>query len=227
MMAPTIISAGIAVDSSEIGEALNDVGAVAGDGGLGDGLHRPVVRAGVIFGDDHDQRRHHEPDHATEIERLTGEAHVADLHDRVHAHEPRGERPERDEGQHAGRDHALIEGAHDRLAAAKAHEIGADNRGNDAHGADRHRIDHHLHDTVAAGKVDRGKDHGGDHGDHVGLEQVGRHAGTIADIVTHVVGDGRRVARIVLGNAGFDLAHKIAAHVGALGEDAAAETGED
>ena len=42
-----------------------------------------------------------------------------------------------------------------------------------------------------------------------------------------VVGDGRRVARIVLGNAGFDLADEVAADVGALGEDAAAETGED
>jgi hypothetical protein len=34
-------------------------------------------------------------------------------------------------------------------------------------------------------------------------------------------------ARIVLGDAGLDLAHHVAAHVGALGEDAAAETRED
>ena len=64
-------------------------------------------------------------------------------------------------------------------------------------------------------------------GHHIGLEQVGGHAGAVADIVADVVGDGRRVARIVLGNAGLDLADQIGADVGALGEDAAAETGED
>ncbi len=36
-----------------------------------------------------------------------------------------------------------------------------------------------------------------------------------------------RVARIVFGNARFDLAHHVAADIGALGEDAAAQTGED
>ena len=64
-------------------------------------------------------------------------------------------------------------------------------------------------------------------GHRVGLEQVGGHAGAVADVVADVVGDGRRVARIVLGDAGFDLADEVAADVGALGEDAAAETGED
>ena len=35
------------------------------------------------------------------------------------------------------------------------------------------------------------------------------------------------IARIVLRNAGLDLADEVGADVGALGEDAAAETGED
>ncbi len=74
---------------------------------------------------------------------------------------------------------------------------------------------------------DGGEHHGGDHGDGVGLEEVGRHAGAIADIVADVVGDGRRVAGIVLGNAGFDLADEIGADIGTLGEDTAAETRED
>ena len=78
-----------------------------------------------------------------------------------------------------------------------------------------------------AGEEDRAEHHGGDDGHGVGLEQVGGHAGAIADVVADVVGDGRRIARIVLGDAGFDLADEIAADVGALGEDAAAETGED
>ena len=78
-----------------------------------------------------------------------------------------------------------------------------------------------------AGEEDRGQHHRRDHRHRVGLEQVGRHAGAIADVVADVVGDGRRVARIVLGNAGLDLADEVGADVGALGEDAAAETGED
>ena len=76
-------------------------------------------------------------------------------------------------------------------------------------------------------EVDDGEHHGGDHGNGVGLEQVGGHAGAVADVVADVVGDGGGVSRIVLGDAGLDLADKVAADVGALGEDAAAETGED
>ena len=74
---------------------------------------------------------------------------------------------------------------------------------------------------------DRGEHHRRDDGHRVGLEEVGRHAGAVADIVADIVGDRRGVARIVLRDAGLDLADEVAADVGALGEDAAAETGED
>ena len=66
--------------------------------------------------------------------------------------------------------------------------------------------------------VDEGEDaeqHHGDRGDRVGLEQVGRHAGAVADVVAHVVGDHGRVARVVLGDAGLDLADDVGADVGA------------
>jgi hypothetical protein len=64
-------------------------------------------------------------------------------------------------------------------------------------------------------------------GHRIGFEQVGRHAGAVADVVADVVGDRGRVARIILGNAGLDLADEVGADVSTLGEDAAAETGED
>ena len=64
-------------------------------------------------------------------------------------------------------------------------------------------------------------------GHRIGLEQVGRHAGAIADIVTDIVGDCGRVARIVFRNPGFDLADEVAADIGALSEDTASQTGED
>ncbi len=69
--------------------------------------------------------------------------------------------------------------------------------------------------------------HHRDRGHCVGLEQVGGHAGAVADVVAHVVGDHRRVARVVLGDAGLDLADDVGADVGSLREDAAAEPGED
>ena len=69
--------------------------------------------------------------------------------------------------------------------------------------------------------------HRGDRGHGVGLEQVGRHAGAVADVVADVVGDHGRVARVVLGDAGLDLADEVGADVGGLRVDAAAEPGED
>ncbi len=50
--------------------------------------------------------------------------------------------------------------------------------------------------------------------------------GHVADVVADVVGDGRRVAGVVLGDAGLDLADEVGADVGGLGEDAAADAGE-
>ena len=74
---------------------------------------------------------------------------------------------------------------------------------------------------------DRREQHRRDDRDDIGLEQVGRHAGAVADIVADIVGDDGRVARVVLGDAGLDLADEVGADIGALGEDAAAEPRED
>ena len=70
------------------------------------------------------------------------------------------------------------------------------------------------------------KDHAGDDGAHIAFEQVGSHAGHIAHVVAHVVGDNGGVARVVLRNALLNLAHQIGANVGRLGVDATADTAE-
>ena len=57
----------------------------------------------------------------------------------------------------------------------------------------------------------------------VRFEEVGAHAGDVAHVVTDVVGDRGRVARIVLGNARLHLADEVGADVGGLGVDAAAD----
>ena len=83
------------------------------------------------------------------------------------------------------------------------------------------------HCTGAASDQQRAQHHGGDQRDGVGFEQVGGHAGAVADVVTHVVGDHGRVARVVFRNTGLDLAHQISADVSAFGENAATQPRED
>ena len=60
-----------------------------------------------------------------------------------------------------------------------------------------------------------------------GLEEVGAAARAVADVVADEVRDDGRVARIVLGDAGLDLADEVRADIGGLGVDAAAELGEE
>ena len=141
-------------------------------------------------------------------------------------HIGRGDR-EAENRQQAGGDEALVERAHDRVVGAELDEKCPDDRGHDADGADGERIGHGGDQRGRALEEDRGEHHRRDHRDHIGLEQVRGHAGAIADVVADIVGDGRRIAWIVLGNAGLHLADEIGADIRALGEDAAAETGED
>src|SRR4029077_20759941 len=90
-----------------------------------------------------------------------------------------------------------------------------------ADGPDQQREDDPL--VAEAGIA---QDHGCDDGDLVALEDVGGHAGTVADVVADIVGDGGGVARVVLGDAGLDLADQVGADVGRLGIDAAADSHE-
>ena len=73
----------------------------------------------------------------------------------------------------------------------------------------------------------RADQHHRDRGHRVRLEEVGRHAGAIADVVADVVRDHRRVARVVLRDPGLDLSDEVGADVRGLRVDAAAETRED
>ena len=206
---------------------------------LGDGLHRAIIGAGVIFGDPHDQRGDDQADeHAVEqcrtgeaafnagnLEGFAGHRAISADHG-VHVGEDGlGGEPQRRHGEHAGDDQALVERAHDG-AAAKADEIGADDGGDDADAASEQRQGHQL-GRITAGDEQGAQHHGGADGDHVGFEQIGRHAGAIADVVAHVIGDHAGVAIIIFIKAELVLADHVGAHIGRLGEDAAAQTGED
>src|SRR4029450_9253391 len=104
-------------------------------------------------------------------------------------------RIEGDKRQDGGGDEALIERAHDVVGGAELHEEGADDRGDDA-GAANGKRQHHASELVGVRQYDGREHHGGDRGHHIGLEQIGSHAGAVADIVADIVGDGGGVARI-------------------------------
>src|SRR5262249_11918760 len=61
----------------------------------------------------------------------------------------------------------------------------------------------------------------------IGLEQIGRHARAITDVVADVVGNRRGIARIIFWNAGLHFADEVTSHVRALREDPATKTSKD
>ena len=79
----------------------------------------------------------------------------------------------------------------------------------------------------AAVKSVDAQDHGADELGHGRLEDVGATAGAVADVVPDEVGDDRRVTRVILRDAGLDLADQVGADVGRFGVDAAAKLGEE
>ncbi len=226
-MPAMMTSAGSAVDFERDGKALDHVRTVPRHRGLADRADRAIADSCVVFGDDDDCRRHHEADHAAPEQIHASERETAHRELRAHAEQAISDRVQGDERQHAGHDQALVERAHDRVVGAELDEERADDRRHHTGRADGQRIDHQATDDGLAGKVDRRQNHGRNHGHRVGFEQVGGHAGAVTDVVADVVCNCCGVARVVLGNAGLNLADEIAADVRALGEDAAAETRED
>ena len=125
----------------------------------------------------------------------------------------------------AEHEHADVQRVDDRAALADAHDERADDRGEAGQaGQHQRQADDGLRRRARRRELVE-QQHRRDERDRVGLEQVGRHAGVVADVVADVVGDHGRVARVVLGDAGLDLADQVGADVGALREDAAADAG--
>ena len=113
-----------------------------------------------------------------------------------------------------------------------AHQEGADQRGDNAHRGYEEGQDYvQVRATVERDGCAVG-DHsaqggGGDNRTAIALEEVGAHAGHIAHVVAHIVGDDRGVARVVFGDALLHFAHKVCAHVGGFCIDAAANAGKE
>ncbi len=131
---------------------------------------------------------------------------------------------------------AKVEGALNGVGIRRSvvfhpHEVHADHGKNDAEAGDQDgqedRADAAKLVGDAAGVADHGvaEHHSRQHSGHVGTEQVGAHAGHVAHVVAHVVGDGSGVAGVIFRNTGFHLAHQVGAHIGGFGVNTAAHTG--
>ena len=189
---------------------------------LGDLLHRPVLGAGEVLGEAADHLGEHQADDdgAEALPALVVVV-VADVEQRDERSVPMTVR------MPAVRKPRLIGLQGVGLALLGPHGEHADDRRDHADGTGGDREDE-AERRVGADRAERrhAEDDRGDEGDLVALEQVGGHAGAVADVVAHVVGDGGRVAGVVLGDARLDLADEVGADVGGLGEDAAADSQE-
>ncbi len=195
----------------------------------GDLLDRPEVVGGVVLGGLAEGPADDEAtdDGDGEADRVVDGLGVTE--------EPEGHADGGDDGDGHGDVGAQVQGRAQlvgvgRLAAL--HQEGAEDRGDHADEGDGHREDEEADDRrvrQGVGSEGEGEGHEGDRGDDragVRLEEVGAHAGDVADVVAHVVGDGGRVAGVVLGDAGLHLADEVGADVGGLGVDAAAHAAE-
>ena len=208
------------------GQALNDVGGVTRLRRARDAAHGAERGRSVVFGDPHQQAGHRQPDENADVERAAGNRALA-----RHIHGVETDPCADDDGDEHGGQHRrphkpLVERRHNVAPAAEADQQGAGDGSENAGAADDERELHHRR-LLFAGEEDAREQHRRHHGYGIGFEQVGRHARAIAHIVADIVGDHRGVARVVLGDAGFDLADQVGADIGALGENAAAEPRED
>ena len=194
---------------------------MAGKAGLGDRLHGPELIGRIVFGDPDDEAGQGQADKGRAENAPGGEAagFVAES-----PHEPGGYEIKGDGRQDPGNGQALIQRAHDVLAGAELDEVSTDDRGNNRNAAQEER----EFDPGAVGTENRlGQQHGGHQRYRISFIKVGGHAGAVAHIVTHVVGDNRRVSRVVFRDAGLNFTDQVGAHVSRLGVDPAGDTGED
>ena len=187
-------------------------------------LYRSKIGSGVVLGNPHQQAGQHQTDRRRAKNVQRADQFAVGQRDSITQH-PGRDRIEGRQCQRTGYGQTTVERVHDLAAFAGLDEETADDRSDDRNPAQNQGVD----DQVVAGighvleQSSRAEHHRRHHRHGVGFKKVGGHSGAVADVVTDVVGNYRRVARIVFGNAGFDLAHQVGADVGALGENPAAQ----
>ena len=84
-----------------------------------------------------------------------------------------------------------------------------------------------INDRRAEACGKRADEHRANERNRVGFENVRRHACAITDIIAHVIGNGCRVARIVLVEIRLHLSNQVRSDIRSLRINAAAQTRED
>ncbi len=146
-------------------------------------------------------------------------------------HHEVGERDGSDRGDRCRAVEALAD-RHEGIlvdVVASPHTEDADDGGQDADtsGHEREEDQPHPSGLVEDRSGGGAENDGGHESDFVGLEDVGGHSRAVADVIADVVGDRRRVARIVFGDPGLDLADEVGSDVGGLGVDTASDAHEE
>ena len=188
-------------------------------------LHGRVLGAGVVLGDPDQRAGQNQTNGAGAEQFASGQGSAIRQCDRRGKHRL-GHKVKSNQRQDAGDSQAFVKRRHHiDHAGAGFDEEATDDGCHDGHAAEYQRVEHHVR---ASGTCQhRAQHHGGDQGHCIGFEQVSGHTCAVTDVVTDVVGDHRRVARVIFRNASFDFAHQVSADVSAFGENAAAQTRED
>ena len=105
------------------------------------------------------------------------------------------------------------------------HGHDTDQAGQQTESADDER-EHEPAGVTGGGEDGDTQDHGADVLGGSALEQVSTTSGAVTDVVADQVSDDGGVARVVLGDSGFDLSNQVSADIGGLGVDTAAQLGE-
>ena len=195
---------------------------MAGRGGFGHILYGLIFGTRVVLGDDNHQPRENQT-HNGGTEKRT-RCHAFREHCRI-GEDKVAHKPEGNGGDHARDNQAAVESRHDLLTRDVVHKERADDACDDGNGPENEGVFHETHGVARCGE--RTDHHRRDKGHRVRFKKVSGHTGAVTDVVAHVIGDHGGVTRVVFGNAGFHLAHKVSADVGALREDAAAKTRKD
>ena len=191
--------------------AADDGGGRAGLGLLGNALDRGVIPRGIDLRHDTDQQADDQSGDDRQGLMEAVEKQLAE-HQRGGYHQPGGDI-----------------GAHLQGGVGVGIVPAPDEEGGDHAGADPAGGQHQGEDSPRPAEGARHADaqsQGGDQGPHIALKQVGAHAGHVTHVVAHVIGNHGGVPGVVLRDARLHLAHQVGAHVGRLGIDTAAHTGE-
>src|SRR6185437_6546209 len=212
-------------------QTADDIGRVTGAALTDDAQNRAFAHGGVIFGDDAHEGADHQTDpDSTEYTPFCkfGAAERHGIGKDISYQADTGD-GSKDNGTPIAHVQRLLDSRSiDRGRIADPDEQGADDAEDDADTGDQHREQDRGHAAeIIIGDRLLAEHHGRQYRGYITAKEIGAHPGDIAYVVTDIICNGGGVARIILGDAGFNLAYEIGAYVGCLGIDATAYAGKE